>query len=160
LEQQLASTEVSLQTSTQTKQDLFNKFGGVLFGYISEVVKNKPLAEKYLVDIFNQLQFSDIQDITRPGINTFIYLQTIARNKLAAFTASVNEYADTRKPSTITVKDNKFIDLMNPDQQQVFCGIHYHGKTAAQIAAELNKTEDAVRELLRESFHIIRSNRQ
>jgi hypothetical protein len=153
LEQQLASTEASLQTSTQTKQDLFNQFGGMLFGYISEVVKNKTLAEQCLVDIFNHLQLSDIHDITRPGINTFIYLQDITRNKLAAFAA------DTNTPATITVKGNKFIDLMNPNQQQIFCGIHYHGKSIAQIAAELNKTEDAVRELLRECFNIIRSNR-
>jgi hypothetical protein len=159
LKQQLTSAEASLQTRTQTKQDLFNRFGGMLLGYISEVVKNNQVAEQYLVDVFNQLQFSDIQDITKPGINTFVYLQAIVRKKLAVFTSSIDGYANTGKPKTFIIKGNKFVDLMNPDQQQVFCEIYYHGKTVTNLAAELNKTEAAIRELLREAFILIRSNR-
>ena len=157
MKQQLTSTEASLQT--RTKQDLFNRFGGMLLGYISEVVKNNHVAEHHLVDVFNQLQFSDIQDITKPGINTFVYLQSIARKKLAVFSLPVDGYANTGKSKNPIIEDNKFVELMNPDQQQVFCEIYYHGKTVTNLAAELNKTEAAIRELLREAFLIIRSNR-
>ena len=158
MKQQLTSTEASLQTRTQTKQDLFNRFGGMLLGYISEVVKNNQVAEQHLVDVFNQLQFSDIQDITKPGINTFVYLQAIARKKLAVF-LPVDGYTNAGIPKMPIIEGNKFVELMNPDQQHVFCEIYYHGKTVTNLAAELNKTEAAIREMLRKAFLIIRSNR-
>lgn len=131
----------------------------MLFGYILEVVKTKSVAEQYLVDVFNQLTFTDIQAITKPGVNTFCQLQMIARKMLASFVRTVDECADYIKPAHTIINGNKFIDQMAPDQQHVFCGIHYHGKTTGILAAELNKTEAAVRQILKESFTIIRNKR-
>ena len=48
---------------------------------------------------------------------------------------------------------------MTPEQEQVFCGMHYHGKSTATLAAELGKSEDAVKIILKESFTIIRNRR-
>ncbi|MBD1392702.1 RNA polymerase sigma factor [Mucilaginibacter glaciei] len=152
---QLVNADTSLQANLSTKQDLFNRFGGMLLGYISEVVKSSAEAEQYLIDIFSQLQAADIRDITAPGKNTFIYLQSMARKKLASFVATVDECADV----TPIVNDNKFVNLMAPEQQVVFCGMHYHGKTITKMAAELNKPEATIKQLLREAFTVIRSNK-
>lgn len=122
----------------------------MLLGYISEVVKSGAEAEKYLVDIFNQLQFVDMQRITAPGKNTFVQLQGIARQKLASFVSSVDN-------CDAVVSGNKFVDMMSADQKLVFCGLHYHGKTTIKMAAELNKTEPEVKQLLKEAFKIIRA---
>lgn len=133
----------------------------MLLGYIKEVVKEITVAEQYLVEIFNDLQHKDIEEILSPGVNTFLRLQQLTRKKLSAFITSVEDCADkTEITAKKAVTGNKFINLMDDDQQVVFCGVHYHGKSTSALAAELNKTEDSVRQILRESFTIIRNNRK
>lgn len=132
----------------------------MLLGFLFEVTKSKPIAEQCLVDIFNGLQFTDIQAITKPGVNTFCQLQIIARKKLTSFLETVVECADqAAKPNALPEQRNKFTDLMEPEQRQVFCGIHYHGKSTGTLAVELNKSEEAIRQILKESFNVIRNQR-
>jgi hypothetical protein len=160
LKPQLTNTGASPAGTVQTKQSLYNSYADKLLGYIFEVVKSQPVAEQYLVDIFNQLQFADIQSISKPGVNTFCQLQMIARKKLAAFTTSFEECADTDvKPNGAVIHNNKFVALMGPEQQHVFCGLHYHGKSTAMLAAELKKPQEEIRRILKESFNIIRNQR-
>ena len=131
----------------------------MLFGYLFEALKSRPTAERYLVDIFNELQFAEIQAITKPGVNTFCQLQIMARKKTAAFLETSEERAAPATTAGVQIPNNQFVNLMEPEQQQVFCGIYYHGKTAGALAAELNKTEEAIRRILKESFTIIRAQR-
>lgn len=157
---QLQRTEDTMPAGVQTKQSLYNRYAGMLLGYLLEVVKSAPVAEQCLVEIFSDLQFAEIQSITKPGVNTFCQLQQIARRKLASFTSTVAdcEGQDTHAKG-IAIKGNNIIDLMGPEQQHVFCGMHYHGKTTAMLASELNKPEDAIKRILKESFTIIRNQR-
>lgn len=149
-----------MPTSAQTKQGLYNSYSSMLLGYLYEALKNKPVAEQYLVDIFNELQFADIQAITKPGVNTFCQLQIMARKKLASYLATVNDCADeAKKPKGIVINGNKFIDMMSQEQQIVFCGVHYHGKTATRLSEELLKPESEIKRILKESFTIIRNQR-
>jgi len=132
----------------------------MLLGYIQEVVKEQAIAEQYLIELFNDLKATDIKDMMATGVNTFLRLQQIARKKLSSFITTVEDCADQAEIATKkAITANKFIDLMAPEQQLVFCGVHYHGKTIVKLAAELNKPEDTIRQLLRESFTIIRKNR-
>ena len=129
-------------------------------GYIKEVVKEINVAEQYLVEVFNDLQHTDIEEILAPGANAFLRLQQLTRKKLSSFISTVEDCTDEAEiTSKKAITGNKFIDMMDKEQQLVFCGVHYHGKTTANLATELNKTEDAIRQLLRESFTIIRKNR-
>lgn len=149
-----------MPAGVQTKQSLYNSYANMLLGYLLEVVKTKAIAEQYLVDIFNELQFDDIQAITKQGANTFCNLQKIARKKLAKFTATIEECTNEgTAPAKAAIQGNRFIEQMAPEQQHVFCGMHYHGKSTAILAAELNKPEDAIRRILKESFNIIRNQR-
>jgi hypothetical protein len=132
----------------------------MLLGYIQEVVKEQAIAEQYLIEIFNELKADDIKEMLAAGVNTFLRLQQIARKKLSSFITTVEDCADQAEIAIKkAITGNKFIDLMAPEQQLVFCGVHYHGKTIVKLAAELNKPEDTIRQLLRESFTIIRNNR-
>ncbi|MEO7211392.1 hypothetical protein [Mucilaginibacter sp.] len=143
----------------QTKQSLYNSYANMLLGYLFEALKNKTVAEQYLVDIFNELQFSDIQAISKPGVNTFCQLQMMARKKLTSFSTIADECADADdKPKGVVVSGNKFIDLMSAEQQIVFCGVHYHGKTTTWLATELIKSEEEIKRILKESFIIIRKS--
>ncbi|GGH13622.1 sigma-70 family RNA polymerase sigma factor [Mucilaginibacter phyllosphaerae] len=160
MKQQLTSTEASLPVLKQSKHSLYISYGALLLGYIKEVVKELALAEQYLTEVFNELKAQDIEEILKPGANAFLRLQQMARKKLSSFINTVencNDQAEISAKKGIT--GNKFISLMNQEQQLVFCGIHYHGKNTAKLAEELNKPENTIRALLRESFIIIRNYR-
>ncbi|MBD1387162.1 hypothetical protein IDJ75_17880 [Mucilaginibacter rigui] len=132
----------------------------MLLGYIKEVVKEQAMAEQYLIELFNELKTADINEVTAAGVNTFLRLQQIARKKLSSFITTVEHCTDQAEIATKkAITGNKFIELMSSEQQLVFCSVHYHGKTITKLAAELNKPEDTIRLLLRESFTIIRNNR-
>nr|WP_294944377.1 hypothetical protein [uncultured Mucilaginibacter sp.] len=153
-----ANNATPISAGVQTKQSLYNSYANMLLGYLFEAVKDMVVAEQYLVDIFNELQFADIQAITKPGVNTFCQLQMLARKKCAEFLATVVGCAGPDATQTgVQIPNNKFIKMMGPEQQQVFCGIHYHGKTIGTLAAELKQPEEAIRRILKESFTIIRS---
>jgi hypothetical protein len=47
---------------------------------------------------------------------------------------------------------------MTLEQLHVFCGLHYHGKNTITLAAELGKSEDDIRKILKESFTLIRNS--
>ncbi|MEB0263089.1 MULTISPECIES: hypothetical protein [unclassified Mucilaginibacter] len=160
MKQQLIHTEASLPTIKQSKHSLYTNYGAMLLGYIKEVVKEIAIAEQYLIEVFNDLQHKDIEEILAPGANAFLRLQQLARKKLSSFISTVEDCADQVEITTKkAIQSNKFIEMMNQEQQLVFCGVHYHGKTTAKLATELNKPEDTIRQLLRESFTIIRKNR-
>lgn len=156
LKEQLTYTETSLPSIKQAKQALYTSYSGMLLGYIVEVVKDHAVAEKYLIDIFTGLQANDIQDIFNPD-NGSVYcrLQNYARKKLRHVYNTVAECGG--QPN---LNSNRVTGLMNAEQQHVFCGLHYHSKSIAQLANELNKDEDAIRQILKQSFNIIRSNRR
>jgi acetylornithine/succinyldiaminopimelate/putrescine aminotransferase len=160
LKQQLTYTDASLPTIKQSKHSLYHNYGAMLLGYIQEAVKEQAIAEQYLVELFSELKASDIMDIMSNGANQFLRLQHIARKKLSSFFSNMESCTDQDELTLKkAINGNKFIDMMRHEQKLVFCGVHYHGKTIAKLAAELNKPEDAIRQLLRESFTIIRNNR-
>jgi hypothetical protein len=160
LEQQLTHTEASLPTIKQTKHSLYTNYACMLLGYINEVVKDKAVAEQYLIELFNELQPPDLEEILAPGANAFCRLQLLARKKLASFVTSIEACATGEEAASKKgIEGNKFITLMGHEQQLVFCGVHYHGKSIVKLAAELNKPEAAIKQLLKESFTIIRNNR-
>jgi hypothetical protein len=159
LKQQLQTAEASLQKST-LKHDQYNRYGAMLWGYILEAVKSQQIAEQYLIEVFTELTHTDLEKITLNGVNTFCSLQHLARKKIAIFAQSLTTcVGDDIKPKGIIIAGNRFIDLMNHDEQYVFCGVHYHGKSVATLAAELNKPETVIKQILKDSFTIIRNNR-
>jgi hypothetical protein len=159
LKQQLTYPE-ALPTIKQTKLSLYTNYSGMLLGYIQQVVKDRLIAEQYLVELFSELQPLTLEEISAPGTNAFCRLQQLARNKLASYISTVGDCADqlgdTDKKN---LQGNKFTDMMSHEQQLVFCGIHYHGKSTAALAIELNKPEATIRQLLKDSFTIIRNTR-
>jgi DNA-directed RNA polymerase specialized sigma24 family protein len=137
--------------------NLYNNYAGMLLGYLFEVVKSRPVAEQYLMLVFNDVP-NEIEEFYKPGVNAFCHLQSMARKKLADFFENTEDQ-NTRDAvqNNVFIVKNKFIKEMTPDQQLVFCGAHWHGKTISKIAAEMKKPEDAVRILLKECFTIIRA---
>ena len=159
MREQLTHTEATLPSIKQASHELYTNYGAMLLGYIIEVVKDRSVAEGYLADIFSGLNVGDIQYIAgTPDGSTYIRLQHYTRSKLVSFVNTVDDCDDL--PDNMAVKGNRLIDLMNAEQQFVFCGVHYHGKAITLLANELNKTDDEIKQILKQSFNIIRSNRK
>lgn len=138
---------------------LYNSYAAMLLGYIFKVVKNQPVAEQYLVLVFNDVP-DELDELYKPGVNAFCHLQLMARKKLTSFFESTNEGTNEETSQKDPfISKNRFLNLMNQEQQLVFCGAHWQGKTTAKLAAELNRPDDEIRKILKECFTIIRSCR-
>jgi DNA-directed RNA polymerase specialized sigma24 family protein len=155
---QFQTSGITVQGRSAFVNALYNQYSAMLLGYIFEVVKNMADAEQYLIAVFKDVPH-ELDELSKTGVNTFCYLQLMARKKLSGFFEAIDECAGTEQNSkTIANSKNKYVGLMTTDQQHVFCGIYWHGKTVAKLAEELGKAEDAVRKLLKECFTIIRSS--
>ncbi|TWR24859.1 sigma-70 family RNA polymerase sigma factor [Mucilaginibacter achroorhodeus] len=156
---QLTYKQASLPSLKQAAHELYHNYGAMLLGYIMEVVKNRSVAEGYLTDVFSSLNINDLGKITADGQgSTYCRLQQHTRSKLTSFINAVDDCPDS--PVSKISGQNKIISQMNDEQQTVFCGVHYHGKSVAILSRELNKSSDEIKQILKQSFNIIRSNRK
>ena len=135
---------------------LYDKYAAMLLGYIMAAVKDRAVAEQYLITVFNDIP-NHLNDFLPIGNGTFCRLQVFTRKKLAPFFEK-----KTMSPVgiTINIPVNKYHDLMSEEHNNVFCGLHYHGKTTAVLAQELNKPEAAIRNILKEALTMIRKGHQ
>jgi len=132
---------------------LYQQYAGMLLGYMIDVIKNQAVAEQYLIDIFKNVPH-ELDELTNPDVNPFCHLQAMARKKLADY-SSRSTPENESKPALC---NNKYTRQMTEEQQLIFCGVHWHGKTIASLATELGKPEEAIRKILKDCFTIIRSN--
>jgi hypothetical protein len=135
---------------------LYQQYAGMLLGYIVDVVKNQAIAEQYLVAVFKDVPY-ELDELTNQNVSTFCHLQVMARKKLTGYFSNTAQHngEDSNKSS---ICNNKYTQQMTPDQQLVFCGVHWHGKTIAGLAAELNQPEESIRKILKDCFTIIRTS--
>lgn len=141
-------------------RQLYQQYGAALFGYLIEVFKDRVVAEQCLVDFFKDLP-NELEELSKPGVNVFRHLQVALRKKAALYARSVRVIVATgAAPDDVTDGKNKFTAPMNNDERLVFCGIYRHGKTIADLAAELGKSEDTIRRILKECFTSIRNSGQ
>ena len=137
--------------------DLYQRYGSRLLGYITEVVKDSNLAEQYLIAVFKEV-LNKVEEVSLAD-NPWIKLQRLAKSVLSSFNQAVLPHSFPAKSNGSTII-NSYMKLMNVEQQEVFCGIHYQQKNTAILAKELNKTENAVKQLLREALIIIRNEQK
>lgn len=156
---QLQTSEIVKGSKLSSVHNLYNSYAAMLLGYIFEVVKNRKVAEQYLVAVFNDAAMTP-DEFYKPGVNAFCSLQLIARKKLASFFEGVGECsaAEAVQKNTLTGK-SKFIKLMTADQKLVFCGVYWQGKTTSKLAAELGRPDEDIRRVLKECFTIIRRSK-
>lgn len=135
---------------------LYDNYAGMLLGYIFEVVKDRSIAEEYLVKIFCKIAKTQ-NDKTRDEINTWCQLQRLAKTELTPF---YNASEECEAPDAHDVvkhrSSNKYLEQMTDEQQQIFCNFYYNKKSTAQLSSQLNISEDLIRKSLKESFAIIR----
>jgi len=156
---QLQSAGTAEQGGITPVRNLYNNYGAMLLGFIFEIVKNQKIAEQYLIEIFNDLP-NGVDKYSGKKVSTLSELQILTRKKLSPFFESAKS-SDSRQEAKnkSTFSKNKYIEQMTPEQQHVFCGVHYQGKNIPALAIELNRPEEEIRKILKESFtHIRKSN--
>lgn len=144
--------QIISNSGSSATRAIYDQYAGLLYGYIYEVVKDKQIAEQYLLSVFNDLP-QHLQDVLQPGVNTYNRLQQMARRSLNSFFETV---PDCPPADNVPARPNKFLSRMNAEQQIVFCNIHYNGKSIGKLAAELDKGEDEIRKILQQAFAAIR----
>lgn len=144
-----------IKNSSLSILNLYEKHAGMLLGYFFEVVKDRTLAEEYLVKTFCDLS-EHFNEIDWSGTNSWCQLQRFAKGRLTAFNRYREQAEMVSDDVDETYKDN--LIGLNDEQKQVFCDIYYRGKDIAVISVELNKTEDLIRKTLKEAFAIIRKS--
>jgi hypothetical protein len=143
-----------VQTKPISIYSLYDAYAGMLLGYIFEVVKDRKVAEEYLVKIFSTVA-EKFTEINWYETNNWCQLQRFAKNELTAFKEAVDG-CETPVTGSQHSAPNKYLDQMTEEQKHIFCNFYYNKKTTAQLSQQLNRPEDLIRRSLKEAFAIIR----
>ncbi len=155
----LRDEKALINTTPITLRRLYDDYAGMLLGYINSVVKDKQVAEEYLVKIFQDLS-SDFDNINWGAGSNWLQLRSFAQKELTVFTDAIKACEYKTIPQTAPNPANKYLKGMTDEQQQVFCSIYYHRYTTARLAHELNKPEAEISRLLKEAFTLIRQSHE
>lgn len=135
---------------------LYDKYGGMLLGYIFEIVNDRKLAEEYLVRLFCDLSHQ-IDDMEWNGTNSWCKLQGFARSRLATYRDTVKQ-GENPSASGMMIPGlrHQYLEQLTDLQKLVFSDVYYHGKSIVKISVELKETENLIRKTLKEAFTIIK----
>jgi hypothetical protein len=149
-------TQILLKQTSYGITELYDKYAGMLLGYIYDIVKDNELAEQYLVTFYSSLPV-EYKKVIPNGENTWCYLQRLVKKQMAGVNNDEKSDYLPKEIDLVTYNNrNKFLKLMNREQKEVFCGIYHSGTTISKLAAELNTNEAFIRKTLKEAFAIIK----
>jgi hypothetical protein len=149
-------TQILLKQNPYGLGELYDKYAGMLLGYIFDIVHDTKLAEQHLVSIYSGLSLN-YKELIPDGENTWCYMQRLAKKHLSGFTNEVKPIPELKIVDPTNKNDrNKFLKLMTHEQKEVFCGIYHYGKTIPVLSKELKISEESVRKILKEAFAIIK----
>jgi len=134
-------------------QDVYDQYGGMLYGYLLKVLKDKAQAEKFLVSIFDDIAKS-ANESGNCGPYTWCGLYRIAKAKLMIHMDDEGNSND--QDMMVYTLGNNMYNGMTDEQKQVFYETYYGGKKVTQVAAQLNKSEESVKKTLMEAFTTLR----
>ena len=148
--------QVSVESNAENLRNLYDRHAGMLLGYIIEVVKDRKLAEEWLVKLFCDLSLH-IHEINWENTSSWCQLQRFAKSRLAHFNTA-NKQLEVNSAGGLVMHSghNKYLERLTDEQKIVFCNVYYHGKSTADISIELNKPEVVIRKTLKEAFAIMR----
>lgn len=147
-----------IETKQASIRVLYDRHASMLLGYIFGIVKNRKLAEEYLVKIFCDVS-QHLNEINWDSTNSWCQLQRFAQSKLSQLMSSRDLVKDLEIEGVLgTDSHAKYPDLFSEEQHQIFYGVYYYGKSIEVISKELNKTEESTRKTLKEAFAIMRNS--
>jgi len=130
---------------------LYERYGGMLLGYLTETLQDGDAAGEQLANIFTDLIKQDGNGIGY----SWRQLHKFARERLA-----VSGLAGSRKATMVPeyITENLAWRKMTAEQQLVFYNAYHCSRTVGSIAQQLNKPEEYIRRTLVEAFAVIRKS--
>ena len=142
--------EANLTSRSSDIKFIYNKYSGMLLGYITEIVKDHKQAEEYLIKVFLEVAKAQYNGDLQ-GFTSWNQLRRFALNILPVSKSLAND----EQTAGLTL-----LNKLSDSQQQIFQAVYYQGISTAAIAAHLNQPEDFIRKTLKEAFNIMRANRE
>jgi hypothetical protein len=146
--------QISIKQQPYNLRELYDRYSGMLLGYVFEIVKDNKLAEHHLINIYSYIP-NHINELTGDG-TTWCHLQRLAKRYLELDASAQYNGQLNGNDLSINNSHNRYLALMTYEQKQAFYNVYYYGKTTAQLAKELNKSEDFIRLALKQAFIIIK----
>src|SRR4051812_25989851 len=106
--------ETLLQTRPISIRSLYDAYEGMLLGYIFEVVKDKKIAEQYLVKTFSTIA-DNFKDINWAETNKWCLLQRFAKGELTAFTEVAKTYQTKANTNFAGGLPNRYLNKMTDE---------------------------------------------
>jgi hypothetical protein len=146
----LGTQEKISAKQSYSMHELYDKYSGMLFGYIQEVVKDTERAEQQLVNFYFTVKDQLHEINAGDNENKWCHLQRLLKKHLSDLTEPLE------RDVMISHSGNKYLGMMNNEQKYVFYHVYYHGRSTAELSYILNKPEHLVRKNLKEAFAILR----
>lgn len=129
--------------------EFYDKYSGMLFGYIHEVVKDPAVAEQQLLSFYITIK-DHLHELNADGINIWCQLQRLLKKHL------YNSNRPVACNVMINYSGDKYLGMMSNEQRYVFYSVYYHGKSVAELSCILNKPKQLVSKDLKDAFAILR----
>ncbi|QNK64439.1 sigma-70 family RNA polymerase sigma factor [Pedobacter sp. PAMC26386] len=148
---------VLIEKNRASVRIIYDRYGGMLLGYLFEIVKDRNKAEEYLVKIFCDIS-QHFDELNWNDSSGWCQLQRFAKNSIKPLTGTSSLIKNTERQSLLNSdSDNKYPDHFSQEQHHIFYGIYYYGKSIEKISKELNRTEESILKTLKEAFSIMRN---
>jgi DNA-directed RNA polymerase specialized sigma24 family protein len=156
---QTIAQNVPVKTELSLTREIYDRYSGMLLGYLTEVLRDRQQAETYLIEIFNELP-AHLSKYYSSEKSVWVQLQLLAKAKLARFTASRKDCSQMDDELNSRWKQTgSNLAQLSTLQRTIFCGIYYHNKTINILSSELQEPEETIKRILKQAFNIIRNGR-
>ena len=129
---------------------LYNKYSGMLLGFISQIIDDRSQAEQQMINIFKELAKNGLKNnlTTQSSVVT-------SWNELRKFALTYLPVKTITQPSMAkpVIKQH-----LTDQEQQVFNIAYYQKQSVSAIAVQLKQTEDSIRETLKKAFAVMKQN--
>lgn len=129
---------------------LYNKYSGMLLGFISQIIDDRSQAEQQMINIFKELAKNGLKNnlTTQSSVVT-------SWNELRKFALTYLPVKTITQPSMAkpVIKQH-----LTEQEQQVFNIAYYQKQSVSAIALQLKQTEDSIRETLKKAFAVMKQN--
>ncbi|WP_113653341.1 sigma-70 RNA polymerase sigma factor region 4 domain-containing protein [Pedobacter namyangjuensis] len=129
---------------------LYNKYSGMLLGFISQIIDDRSQAEQQMINIFKELAKNGLKNnlTTQSSVVT-------SWNELRKFALTYLPVKTITQPSMAkpVIKQH-----LTEQEQQVFNIAYYQKQSVSAIAVQLKQTEDSIRETLKKAFAVMKQN--
>lgn len=144
----------SIKITPVTVHSLYKNYGGMLLGYIFEIVKDRKVADECLVKIFSDLALQ-LHTIKWDNGSHWLKLQRFAREQLSSYGEHFPQKQSPIPTSVVRDVDGGSLERLTDQQRTVFYNIYYNNSKIDELSILLNKQKDSIRKTLKEAFAIM-----